>query len=483
MRPSDEGAVDGDGNGDVDGGGNDDGGESSRDLEFEAGDLIFVICAVEGRAGWAVGKNTRTRLVGEFPWAWTQRTADSLAAADPGRTCCGCKGGCKTSRCRCFKSGVGCCASCCCVSCANGHGRNPNSASDEAEMSMLSKKTFLTNTAYMDRVIRFLYNEWQHVRSNVAAILISVSEKPDIGGALAFFSLKGGEKVISIWDLNESLIPLCSGVFQSWRLSQDALPFLKAMPFLLALFIAGGKPEVSEVLLMHINTLLYWEQHRPDLLKNMGLNTQMLDDIWIELHNAGDAGYFNNKGEATAEAFTKITSLLNLRYTTRDTRTAELGMHRKQQQAEVRGLVEKYSKQGWTTTKAAYLAWLRRHVKQLAEEAKVAITVAEGTAGTGRHRLLKGGSEGFSGALDRLVGHCSTYATYGGWESAQKAQDVTDAANDLGVNVGNCHNRKETAMALVAAGWTYFDYYIHKREAAAGNQGCGGKLDLYGVSC
>ena len=113
----------------------------------------------------------------------------------------------------------------------------------------------------------------------------------------------------------------------------------------------------------------------------------------------------------------------------------------------------------------------------------MAITAAEGAARTGRHRLLKEGSEGFSGALGRLVGHCSTCATCGGWESAQKAQDVTDAANDLGVDVDNCHNRKETAMALVAAGWTYFDYYIHKREAAAGNQNCGGKLDLYGVSC
>ena len=82
----------------------------------------------------------------------------------------------------------------------------------------------------------------------------------------------------------------------------------------------------------------------------------------------------------------------------------------------------------------------------------MAITAAEGAARTGRHRLLKGGSEGFSGALDRLVGHCSTYATYGGWESAQKAQDVTDAANDLGVDVTNCQNRKETAIALVAAG-------------------------------
>ena len=112
----------------------------------------------------------------------------------------------------------------------------------------------------------------------------------------------------------------------------------------------------------------------------------------------------------------------------------------------------------------------------------MAITAAEGTAGTGRHRLLKEGSEGFSGALDRPVGHCSTHATYGGWESAQKAQDVTDAANDLGVNVDNCHNRKETAMALVAAGWTYFDYYNHKREEAAGNPNCGGELGLYGVS-
>ncbi len=119
---------------------------------------------------------------------------------------------------------------------------------------------------------------------------------------------------------------------------------------------------------------------------------------------------------------------------------------------------------------------------QLAEEAKEAITAAEGAAGTGRHRLLKEGSEGFTGALGRLVGHCSTCATCGGWESAQKAQDVTDAANDLGVDVTNFQNRKETAKALVAAGRTYFDYYNHKREEAAGNPNCGGKLDLYGVS-
>ena len=113
----------------------------------------------------------------------------------------------------------------------------------------------------------------------------------------------------------------------------------------------------------------------------------------------------------------------------------------------------------------------------------MAITAAEGAARTGRHRLLNEGSEGFSGALGRLVGHCSTCATCGGWESAQKAQDVSDAANDLGVDVTNFQNRKETAMALVAAGWTYFDYYIHKREAAAaGNPNCGGKLDLHGVS-
>ena len=119
---------------------------------------------------------------------------------------------------------------------------------------------------------------------------------------------------------------------------------------------------------------------------------------------------------------------------------------------------------------------------QLAEEAKEAITAAEGAAGTGRHRLLKEGSEGFTGALGRLVGHCSISATCGGWESAQKAQDATDAANDLGVHVTNSQNRKETAKALVAAGRTYFDYYNHKREEAAGNPNCGGKLDLYGAS-
>ena len=73
-------------------------------------------------------------------------------------------------------------------------------------------------------------------------------------------------------------------------------------------------------------------------------------------------------------------------------------------------------------------------------------------------------------------------AACGGWESAQKAQDATDAANDLGVDVTNFQNRKETAMALVAAGWTYFDYYNHKREEAAGNPNCGGELGLYGVS-
>ena len=111
------------------------------------------------------------------------------------------------------------------------------------------------------------------------------------------------------------------------------------------------------------------------------------------------------------------------------------------------------------------------------------ITAAGGTVETGRDRLRKEGSEGFSGALGRLVGHCSTCATSGGWESAQKAQDATDAANDLGVHVTNSQNRKETAKALVAAGRTYFDYYNHKREEAAGNPNhCGGKLDLYGAS-
>ena len=118
----------------------------------------------------------------------------------------------------------------------------------------------------------------------------------------------------------------------------------------------------------------------------------------------------------------------------------------------------------------------------------MAITAAGGTAGTGRHRLLKAGPEGPSGALGRLVGHCSTYATYGGWESAQKAQDVTDAAEDLGVSAAHCQNRKEAATALVAAGWTYFDYYIRKREeaeAAGNNPKCGGdagSLDLHDTS-
>ena len=112
----------------------------------------------------------------------------------------------------------------------------------------------------------------------------------------------------------------------------------------------------------------------------------------------------------------------------------------------------------------------------------MAITAAEGAARTGRHRLLNEGSEGFSGALGRLVGHCSTCATCGGWESAQKAQDISDAANDLGVDVTNFQNRKEAAIALVAAGWNYFDHYIHKREEAAGNPNCGGGLDLCGAS-
>ena len=49
-------------------------------------------------------------------------------------------------------------------------------------------------------------------------------------------------------------------------------------------------------------------------------------------------------------------------------------------------------------------------------------------------------------------------------------------------DVTNFQNRKETAKALVAAGRTYFDYYNHKREEAAGNPNCGGKLDLYGAS-
>ena len=42
----------------------------------------------------------------------------------------------------------------------------------------------------------------------------------------------------------------------------------------------------------------------------------------------------------------------------------------------------------------------------------------------------------------------------------------------------NWKNRKERAKALIAAGWTDFDSYIHKREEAAGNPNCGGKMDI-----
>ena len=76
------------------------------------------------------------------------------------------------------------------------------------------------------------------------------------------------------------------------------------------------------------------------------------------------------------------------------------------------------------------------------------ITAAGGTVETGRDRLLKESSEGFSGALGRLVGHCSTCATSGGWESAQKAQDATDAANDLGVDVTNSRTSRREQERL-----------------------------------
>ena len=42
----------------------------------------------------------------------------------------------------------------------------------------------------------------------------------------------------------------------------------------------------------------------------------------------------------------------------------------------------------------------------------------------------------------------------------------------------NWKNRKERAKALIAAGWTDFDSYIRKREEAAGNPNCGGKMDI-----
>ena len=169
---------------------------------------------------------------------------------------------------------------------------------------------------------------------------MEVSGKSSLNDSLDYFCQTGGQEVVDIWDLNESLIPLSHGVFQKWRKDQDALPLLHSIPFLISLFIACGKPilislfiacgklKVSEVVILQLNTLMYWMEQRKDLMMTMGLNTQMLDDIWIELHNARDTHYFNDKGDATVAAFEKITSLLKLRYMTRDTRAAELGIIR-----------------------------------------------------------------------------------------------------------------------------------------------------------
>mgnify|MGYP003319542614 FL=1 len=143
---------------------------------------------------------------------------------------------------------------------------------------------------------------------------MEVSGKSSLNDSLDYFCQTGGQEVVDIWDLNESLIPLSHGVFQKWRIDQDALPLLHSIPFLISLFIACGKPKVAEVVILQLNTLMYWMEQRKDLMMTMGLNTQMLDDIWIELHNARDTHYFNDKGEATVAAFEKITSLLKLRY-------------------------------------------------------------------------------------------------------------------------------------------------------------------------
>ena len=223
---------------------------------------------------------------------------------------------------------------------------------------------------------------------------MEVSGKSSLNDSLDYFCQTGGQEVVDIWDLNESLIPLSHGVFQKWRKDQDALPLLHSIPFLISLFIACGKPKVAEVVILQLNTLMYWMEQRKDLMMTMGLNTQMLDDIWIELHNARDTHYFNDKGEATVAAFEKITSLLKLRYMTRDTRAAELGINRKRQEAEVQLLVAKYEKSGWSPTKSKYKSWLLRHVRAAAEKAKGIINGTDPKPAVLRHRLLSKGSEG-----------------------------------------------------------------------------------------
>lgn len=297
---------------------------------------------------------------------------------------------------------------------------------------------------------------------------MEVSGKSSLNDSLDYFCQTGGQEVVDIWDLNESLIPLSHGVFQKWRKDQDALPLLHSIPFLISLFIACGKPKVAEVVILQLNTLMYWMEQRKDLMMTMGLNTQMLDDIWIELHNARDTHYFNDKGEATVAAFEKITSLLKLRYMTRDTRAAELGINRKRQEAEVQLLVAKYEKSGWSPTKSKYKSWLLRHVRAAAEKAKGIINGTDPKPAVLRHRLLSKGSEGLLSSLEGTVAHCKKFQDFGGWHAAGSAQEVADAAVALGVDVGECKNRDEVAEKLLEAGWTYFEYYIFQEELSKG---------------
>lgn len=178
--------------------------------------------------------------------------------------------------------------------------------------------------------------------------------------------------------------------------------------------------------------------------------------------------------------FKRITCLVKVRSEVKRKIMRECSFNRKDQKSEIVDLIQRYSRQSWEVTHDHYFSWLFAYFKSLCDLAKAwkkdddVDFVAEKTNDPIWARAM----EKVDGAIDGMTKTAEKALRFGSWHMADSAAAVKAAAAELGVDLSKCKNRDEYSVALVNAGWTYFDYVVRKEEENQGRRERGGRNEL-----
>lgn len=166
--------------------------------------------------------------------------------ADPATQVCGCKGGCNSGRCGCFKNKLGCSKACSCQGCRNKHGLSADNSARVARPSS-KKKTeqnkFGVNFGKLDSTLRLLIAVLENTKPHIDKQLMDEAGVGTVDDALP--RLPPG--VTALYTFLFLDLFVCAKPYYEKCAGSALAEFLMA-PLQLCV-LANGHPKVAQALL------------------------------------------------------------------------------------------------------------------------------------------------------------------------------------------------------------------------------------------